>query len=213
MILQKTKKLERQIDEYLDIVNGGAFFFKQGVKYYLEDQVDQFQDRMKQLDEMEGRADALRRDIEGKLYIQTLIPEYRGDVLGLLESTDKVLNMMAETIAQFEDEIPEIIPELKQLYLDLTDASTGAVESMVLAIRLYFRNVDQVRDQINKVILFERESDKISAKIKRTIFRFEGLDLSKKIHMRYFAYHIESIADEAEDVCDRLSIATIKRYL
>jgi len=31
--------------------------------------------------------------------------------------------------------------------------------------------------------------------------------------MRYFAYHIEQIADEAEDVCDRLAIATIKRYV
>jgi len=31
--------------------------------------------------------------------------------------------------------------------------------------------------------------------------------------MRYFAYHIEGIADEAEDVCDRLAIAPIKRSL
>jgi hypothetical protein len=40
-----------------------------------------------------------------------------------------------------------------------------------------------------------------------------NIDLSWKVHMRYFAYHIETISDEAEDVCDRLAIATIKRSL
>jgi uncharacterized protein len=213
MLLQKTKKLERQIDEYLDMVVNGAFVFKQGVKYYLDHQMDQFMDRLNVLDESEGKADSLRRNIEGKLYLQTLIPEYRGDVLGLLESSDKVLNLMAETLAQFDVEMPDIFPEFKPLYLDLVDASTGAVESMVMAIRAYFRNVEQVRDQINKTLLFERESDKCSAKLKRSVFRLENTDLSKKIHMRYIAYHIETIADEAEDVCDRLAIAVIKRNL
>ncbi len=31
--------------------------------------------------------------------------------------------------------------------------------------------------------------------------------------MRFFTHHIEAIAEEAEDVCDRLAIATIKRSL
>jgi uncharacterized protein Yka (UPF0111/DUF47 family) len=68
-----------------------------------------------------------------------------------------------------------------------------------------------VRDHINKVQLFESESDKIAAKLKHIVFRTD-IQLSQKMHMRYFALHIESIADEAEDVCDRLSIAAIKRF-
>jgi len=212
LLLKKTKELENQIENYLDIVLQGGLCFKEGVKYYLREQLDDFEKRLSDLDRMESDGDELRRTIESSLYAQTLIPESRGDVLGLLESTDRVLNTMAETLLQFSVEIPDILPDLHQAYLDLTDASINAVEALVQAIRAYFRDITAVRDHINKVQFHENESDKISEKIKRQVFRSD-IRLSHKIHMRYFAYHIENIADEAEDVCDRLAIATIKRYI
>ena len=212
VLFKKTKVLEAQIEEYLDCVVRGALLFRQGVKYYLENRMDDFEARLKDLDNLESHGDQLRRQIETSLYEHTLIPESRGDVLGLLESTDAVLNTMDETLMQFSVEIPELIPELHQMYIELAEISTAAVESMVLAIRSYFRDLNAVRDHINKVQFFENESDKIARKIKRIVFR-KDLRLSHKIHMRYFAYHIENIADEAEDVTDRLAIATIKRYL
>ena len=212
LLLRKTRQLEVEIDEYLDIVINGALTFKEGIKYYLSGSLDQFENHMRRCDELEGKGDTLRRVIETKLYEQTLIPEFRGDVLGLLESSDRVLNRVAETLNQFDIEVPDILDELKPLFLDLTDASTAAVEEMVMAIRAYFREVDRVRDHITKVMFYERESDLIGDKIKRTVFRTD-IELSRKIHMRYFAYHIENIADEAEDVCDRLAIAAIKRHL
>jgi len=36
---------------------------------------------------------------------------------------------------------------------------------------------------------------------------------SLKVHMRYFAERISMLADEAEDVADRLDIYTIKRSI
>ena len=37
--------------------------------------------------------------------------------------------------------------------------------------------------------------------------------LSFKLHIRYFAEQISSLADEAESVCERLSVSAIKRSL
>ncbi len=212
LLLKKTKELEMQIDEYLDMIVKGALTFRTSIRHYLNGQLDRFSDDRHNIDEIESKGDSLRRAIETKLYLETLIPEFRGDVLGLLESADKVLNMMADTLAQFDVEMPKILEELKPLYIELTDASTFAVEAMVTAIRSYFTELNKVRDNINKAMYYEKETDKISEKIKRTVFQ-TSIDLCFKIHMRYFAYHIELIADEAEDVCDRLSIATIKRHL
>ncbi|GAB4338908.1 MAG: TIGR00153 family protein [Calditrichia bacterium] len=212
ILFKKTKELESQIDQYLDIVVRGVLVFQQGVKYYLEDRMDEFEERLKELTFLEKRGDSLRRDIENKLYLHTLIPESRGDVLGLLESTDKVLNLTSETLLQFSVEVPDILEELHPLYRDLAQTIASAVECMVMAIRAYFRDLAAVRDHVSKVSFHESESDKIAEKIKRTVFS-KDIELSRKIHMRYFAYHIERIADEAEDVCDRLSIATIKRYI
>jgi len=212
VLFNKIKNLEGQIDNYLDLVVKGGFLFNQGIKYFLEEQTEEFESRLVSIDTTESEADNLRRKIEKRLYTETLIPESRGDVLGLLEACDKVLNKTAETLHQFSVEIPFILPEVKNHYVELTNVSVSALEEMVAAVRSYFTDINLVRDHINKVQLYESESDKIAAKIKRIVFRSD-IRLSQKMHMRYFALHIESIADEAEDVCDRLSIAAIKRFI
>ncbi len=212
VLFKKIKNLEAQIDNYLDMVVKGGFLFKQGIKYFLEEQTEEFESRLVSIDTTESDADNLRRKIEKRLYTETLIPESRGDVLGLLEACDKVLNKTAETLHQFSVEIPFILPEVKNYYIELTDISVSALEEMVAAVRSYFTDINHVRDHINKVQLYESESDKIAEKIKRIVFRSD-IRLSQKMHMRYFALHIESIADEAEDVCDRLSIAAVKRFI
>ena len=211
ILFRKTKELETQIDDYLDIVDRGALLFLQGIKLYFENRLDEFEVRYKDLRAMESKGDSLRRDIENKLYTHTLIPESRGDVLGLMENTDAVLNRMAKTLLNFSIENPDIPEQLKPLFIDLAQASSSATENMVKAVRTYFRDLLAVRDFINKALFYEKESDKIAEKVKRIIFDTDA-ELSWKAHMRIFAHHIELIADEAEDVCDRLAIAVAKRY-
>ena len=211
VLFRKTKELETQIDDYLDIVERGALLFLQGIKLYFENRLDEFEVRYKDLRAMESKGDSLRRDIENKLYTHTLIPESRGDVLGLMENTDAVLNRMAKTLLNFSIENPDIPEQLKPLFIDLAQASSSATENMVKAVRTYFRDLLAVRDFINKALFYEKESDKIAEKVKRIIFDTDA-ELSWKAHMRIFAHHIELIADEAEDVCDRLAIAVAKRY-
>jgi len=210
MFIKKTVKLEQQIDEYLDYVVKGGLIFKLGVKCYLENQEKEFEGYINELRAIEEKADDLRRNIEIKLYTRTLIPESRGDVLGLLESCDRVLNTTTDTLLQFSVEIPQILPSQKQNFLDLADMATLCSEYTVSGIRAYFKNMDAVRDYVTKVQFYKKETNKIAENLKRTVFRTD-IQQSHKIHIRYFAYHIEMIAEESEDVCDRLSIAAIKR--
>jgi hypothetical protein len=211
VLFRKTRELESQIDDYLDIVDRAALIFVQGLRFYFENRKDEFELRYHDLRTMESKGDFLRRDIENKLYIHTLIPESRGDVLNLLENSDTVLNRMAITLLNFSIENPEVSEELWPLYIDLAQAASSAVENMVKAVRTYFRDLSAVRDYINKALFYEKESDKIAEKIKRLIFQ-KDIELSHKAHMRIFAHHIELIADDAEDVCDRLAIAAAKRH-
>jgi len=212
ILFKRLKAIEAEIDNYLDMVVNGGLLFKQGIKYYLSEESEDFEQRLKNIDQVEHNADVLRRSIETKLYEQTLIPESRGDVLGLLEGVDRVLDRTANTLHQFSVETPFILPTIKPLFLDLTDASMSALETMTNGVRAYFRDLQSVRDHISKVQFYESESDSIFEKLIRTVFG-TNIHLSEKIHMRYFATQIEKIADEAEDVCDRLAIATIKRHV
>jgi len=67
VLFRKTKALESQIDDYLDIVDRAAMLFLQGIKLYFEKRYDEFELRYLDLRAMESRGDALRRDIENKI--------------------------------------------------------------------------------------------------------------------------------------------------
>ncbi len=212
ILFKATKQLENEIDEFLDTISDGTLVFKQGVQYYLLEKKSEFSDQLKSIDLLEAKADNLRRTIENKLYSHSLIPEHRGDVLGLLETLDDVIDMGKETLGQFDIETPQIPSKLNDLYFELAEKAVESSEAMVKAVRAFFKDINQVKDHLHKVYFYEKEADKLAERLKRLIF---GLDihLSHKIHLRYFALHIDQIADRAEAVADRLSIYTIKRSL
>jgi predicted phosphate transport protein (TIGR00153 family) len=212
ILFKTTKQLENQIDEFLDAINQGALVFKSGVKEYLEGDQGRFAEHLTAIGKLEGRADELRRNIENQLYSHSLIPEHRGDVLGLLEHLDDVIDTAKETLNEFAVETPEIYPELKKEYLELGETVVAAAESIVLSVRAFFTDVKTVKNHIHKVYFYEKEADKIASNLKRHIFKL-SIDLGHKMHLRYFAYHVDSLADAAEAVADRLAIYTIKRTI
>jgi len=212
ILFRKNKELEVQIDDYLDLVVNGGLMFKTGLRLYLQDRPDEFHERLTDLRAAEQRADELRRGIVGSLYRYTLIPESRGDVLGLLESSDKVINLMTATLLRYDVELPEMVLEGNDLLLELADSSVLTEENMVKSIRAYFRDISAVRDHINQVQFARQETSRLAEKYKRMVFRMD-LRLSHKNQLRNFADQIDDIADEAEDVTDRVAIAAIKRSL
>ena len=212
-LFKKTKKLELKMDEFLDTVSEAGIIFQEGIKHYLNNKTDRFENQNKKIRQLEGRADRLRRAIEQQLYTETLIPESRGDVLALLETTDNVINQAKETLLEFSVEIPTIPEEFHEEILHLTDHVVHAVDDMTKAIRAFFKDPKAVRNYTHKVYHYEGEADRASEQLKRAIFSSEKLTLAEKIHLRYFALHIDTIADRAEDVADRLGIYTIKRSI
>jgi hypothetical protein len=211
-LFKKTGVLESQIDDFLDAVSEGAIVFKQGIASYLGNETDLFNERVEMIGKLESRADELRREIERHLYQQSLIPESRGDVLGLLETMDGVIDTAKATLTNFQVEQPELFPGMGKSWQSLADTAAEATEAVVLAARAFFRDPRAVHDNLHKVYFYEKEGDKIAQQLKREIFASDE-DLSRKIHLRYFALNIDLVSDTAEDVADRLNIYTIKRMV
>lgn len=212
VLFKSTKMLEAQIDEFLDAVSQGALVFQQGIKSYLENQKANFEENLTTIRDLENKADTLRRRIESHLYTQSLIPEHRGDVLGLLESMDNVIDTAKGSLNHFSVERPDIHMELVKGFLELTEKAVLAAESIVLAARAFFRDVNAVKDHLHKVYFYEKEADKIADRLKRHIFKLK-IDLSNKMHLTHFVQHVDFLADRSEEVADRLSIYTIKRSI
>ena len=209
----RSRRIEREIEEFLDGVSEAGLIFQRAVRTYLSEGTSQdFQDDLDEVSRLETRGDELRRTVEAALYEHTLIPDLRADVLRLLEDTDWLLGIFQANCYHFAIERPDIPKEFHRDFIELTDTVATCVDSLVMAARAFFRNIGAVRDHNHKVIFYETEADKISTRLKTAIFRSD-LPLEHKIHLRYFVERIDDSANAAEDVADELAIFTIKRSL
>jgi uncharacterized protein len=213
LLFRRTEALEAQIDALLDAISEGTLVFQQGIADYLQKDAERFEQRLKAIATFESKADALRREIETRLYRESLIPDHRGDVLGLLENIDNVIDEAKKTLHQFAVERPEVPADLTGDFLELAKAGVDAAQHLVSAVRAFFRDITAVPDHIHKVYFYEKEADRLADRLKRKIFTRDDLDLAHKIHLRYFCLHVETLSDRAEEVADRLAIYTIKRTL
>jgi predicted phosphate transport protein (TIGR00153 family) len=209
-LFKTSQALALQIDESLDTVAEGCLVFRDGIHAYLEGDAERFGERLAAINALEHKADDLSKAVETHLYRHSLIPEHRGDVLGLLESTDTVIDTAKTSLFQFSVERPDVPAEYAAGFARLVDASCEAAQAVVVGARTFFRDPPGVKDHLFKVTHYEHEADAISDTLKRRVFD-SGLDLAHKIHLRYFALNIEKLSDRAKEVGDRLAIYAIKR--
>jgi hypothetical protein len=210
----KSLALEAQVENYLNRISDTALIFLEGIKAYLNDKPERFDEYYREIRKVESQADDLRRDIKQQLYTYMLIPESRGDVLGLLETLDDVVDMAEKVLEQFSIEKPEIHRELVEFFMELTELSSKCVEQLVKAARAFFKEIKMVNEYVNKVHFYEHEVDKVEETLKRKAFQAGIIyKFSHKVNMRYFSEKIAKVSDIAEEVAERLSVYAIKRKL
>lgn len=213
MSLFKTPRvIASQIDEFFDTVAEGILVYRAGVNAYLDGDQESFDDAIAKIDVLESKADKISGEVEANLYSRSLIPEHRGDVLGLLENTDNIIDTAKSSLYQFSVERPQVPEQFASGYRKLAEAGYQAADALVIAARTFFRNPEAVKDSIYKVNFYETEADQISDRLKRAVFDSD-LDLAHKIHLRYFALNIDRVSDAAEHVAHRLAIYAIKRTI
>jgi uncharacterized protein len=202
------------MDRYFSLIDQGALLLEEAIKKYLEDSMEMFEQKTSEIDKIEHEADTLRRQIKHRLYAEMLIPDSRGDVLGLLETLDNVLDVTKHVTTNFSIEQHEILPFLKEDFRELSATSVKAVLELTLAVRAFFRELYRVTEHLDKVHFWEHEADEIEERIKRKAFASDEITVfSKRVHMRYFAERISMVADESEAVAERLAVYAIKRNM
>jgi hypothetical protein len=215
ILFGRSKELEIEITEYLDLVNRGSLTFKRDLNRYIKKNFDLFEESLTDIKEIENNADEHQKDIKYKLYKYMLIPESRADVLGIIEEIDTITDLAKEVIYEISIEKPFIPEELENDFLELVENSTEAVDMLVKAVRAFFEEISQVNDYVNKVHFFEHQADKNEERLKRKIFseQFEKIDIAHKLQLRYFIEEIAALSDQAESVSEDVSVAAIKRRI
>ncbi len=211
ILFKQVKQLVLEIDEFVSTVEQGVLIFKQGAYNYLDKDLEQFHDKIKNIERLEAQADKLQRNIDKELYLHSILPQHASEIEEMIDKLDEIIDSSKETLYEFDVEIPFIPEELIRDYKRLADASAEAALAVFPAVVTFFKEPTKVKAMLPKVYFYEKESDKLSRNIKRKLFHeMKSLKLSEKIHLRYFALHIETISDKAEVLADFLSINALK---
>ena len=211
---KQTRNTIENINKFFDTIDQALLVFKDGVKNYLYGHTELFYGNMQTMNTLETETNSLRRQIESNLYSQSALTQMRGDIMGLMERLDHMVDILNDNLSQFEIERPYIPSDLNADFIKLTELSVLSVESVIPAAKAYFRSPDVITEKIHRVYFYEKESNKQAQSIKRKVFHdMKALKLSEKFHLRYFALHIETLSDSAEKTADLLSIMAIKRKL
>jgi predicted phosphate transport protein (TIGR00153 family) len=211
LFTRTTRNLIVNIDEFFDNVELGLLVFREGVRSYLEKDMEAFKRHLQKVDTLEGNADRLQRSIENDMITHSILPQHREEVSRLMDEVDEIIDSVKSSLNEIYTEMPAIPSSLNKDLISLTETSANAAEELIPAARAYFKAPYTVREKLLKVYYFESETDKISLSIKKHIFQeMDDIDLAHKAHLRYIIHHIESISDLAQKAADLLSGMAIK---
>jgi predicted phosphate transport protein (TIGR00153 family) len=201
------------LDEYLENLSTIALDTQKAFTAYLNHDVDEFSQLVARINELETRLDTLRRDIETEIYARRLLPDTRGDILGLLENLDKIPNRMQSTVREIMLQNPQIPQELHQSLNELIGRGVQIVETLIRVTRAFLVSPHEVREGVKQLSEHEHEGDLIEQRAVGQAFEDNSLELAHKMQLHRLIERLGSICDIAEDIGDRLMISSLKRLL
>ena len=209
----KSPKFIDMIDLYLQKGSECMEVFQKALLIYMEKgDCQDFQELVEQINRAESSADSLRRQLELTLYEKALIPESRGDLLGIMEAVDKIPNK-AQTVVFLLDTEGLHIPDcFKQDFRQIVQINFQTFETVCRAVKAIFLNIKEVRKFTDEINRKESSSDHIERELIRKVFRSQ-ISIGEKILLKELIIELGNISDKAEDAADRLSIMAAKRLI
>ena len=213
MLWKKEKKVHHLMEEYMNEALACTDIFEECLFALFEDSTsEKAKDLVQQVDDAESRADELRDKIETKLYRKALMPEARGDILGLVESVDKIPNWAEEVVYDIHLQRIRFPESLIEKFRHLTAMNVECFHLLNKAIEALFIDIDAVFELTKKVDKKESEIDILERELIRDVFDIEER-LSYQNILHRVVRNICDISDKTENTGDRLTIIAIKKMV
>lgn len=210
----RNKELEMEIDLYLNCLQMGAMTFYEGIKDFMNDNEDQFCERIKAIVEHENDADEHLKSLKFILFRYNLIPDLSADILELMDAMDDINDIAKDVLLGLQVERPLIDPSYRDEFKTIAKYSRKAVETLIKGVRIYFTQYRTIEDYISKVYHYESEVDKLLYNLKVNIFSDKDeSNFHIKMHERYFAQEIAKLSDVAEAIAAKLAVFRFKRSM
>ena len=211
---KKQKSIEQMLAEYFERCDTCFELFEKAFRSYAESgQSESFPAAVQKTHEAESAADDMRREIELTLYGKSMLPESRGDLLGLLETFDKLPNMAETVIYTLLCQQTDIPADLVDSYVRLMEINLQSYYLLRKAVDTLLNNPRATLHATKEVDEKESESDRLERDIICRIFQRGDISPGTMMLLKELVLLIGKISDRAETVADRIGIVAIKRQI
>jgi len=208
---KKQKEIEQAVEDYLvETENCLSAFVEALDVYFAEGLSSNFEQRIEKTHRHESKADDIRREIEYAMYKRALMPESRGDIMGMLEAIDLVPNKCESVLYQIWYQNMSIPQEYAGRLKNLAQINKESFNILCQAIRYLFTTIEHAVPTIDMVGEKESESDRMERMLIKDIFSSPG-DKADKILLKEVILEIGAISDRSENAADHIRIVAVKR--
>jgi len=211
-IFKKQHQVELLIYNYLDNLRKTQEHFSNALNSCLEAGgfCDNFDFLREQTHKFESRADDIREEIKTLMYGKALIPESRGDIMGLLETIDEIPRLL-ELILQMIETQKLDIPEFMILdIMELIEISLESCDLLYKQVEGLFKKNEEINTLLSKIDHNESHCDHIERRIITQIFDSD-LDPFQKLQLKELIVFMGEISDQTDRVSKRINIISLKR--
>lgn len=209
----REKQVQVKLEQYFDALWQIACRLREALVVYLDQDEQSFTDLVATINALESRLDEIRRAVEMEIYSRRLLPDTRDDVLGLLENIDKIPDRIQSVTRNLQLQNVEIPSLLNADLRQLSDHVVEAIQILTKITYAFLNRPAEVRDLVSQLSRLEHEADLVEHRAIALAFDTPDRELAHKIQLQGLIERIGSICDVAEDVGDRLMIASLKRVM
>jgi predicted phosphate transport protein (TIGR00153 family) len=207
----KENSVFEAIEDHLNVVNESLVAFRELMAAYLEGDFERAKAFEREVDELESKADGLRRSIETMLYEGAFLPANRGDYVRLSELIDQVADAAESAAHTLILARPKVPVELKKELIELVEAAIKTYEVLIDDVKALNSDVDRAIELSKAVEDAEEGADEVEYEVKRKVFESETITTYAKLIWNQILTKIGDIADRAEDASDQVMLMAIKR--
>jgi len=211
-LFKKEQRIQKLIFEYMDTVKLCQDSFLKALQaWFLSGPLcENFDFFIKQTHKFESKADDINDEINNLMYGKALIPDSRGDILGLLGAMDAIPDLFERILYMIQTQrltVPEFLIEDIQ---DLVRISLECCDLLSRQTTALFNKTEGVRALHNTIDANESHCDHIERRIITKIFKSDT-DSLQKLQIKDLIIEIGDISDEADKVSKRINIISMKR--
>ena len=213
-LFKKQQRVEKLLEEYVQSVETAREMFLQSMENYLQAGrcSPTFEVLAAETHKAESRSDDIQEKIVNLLFEKALVPDLRGDILKLLETTDEIPDQFDRILSSICNQKIVLPASLEPDYRELLTLSLEACSFTMESVRSTLDRGKRAARLLSKTDQLESQGDAVERRIIIRIFESDW-DPLQKILLRDLTQRMGDIADSAVQACRQVNLIVTKRQV